>query len=78
GGGGGRGGGGMGGRGGSNSLYSVTIAASARNLLNNVNLAQPVGNLSTSRFGESVAIRGGFGGGASGNRLIQLQMRVSF
>jgi hypothetical protein len=75
--------GGGGGRGGNRagsgeSLYSITFSLSARNLLNSVNLAQPIGNLSSSRFGESVAIRGGRGGSAAGNRMLQVQMRVSF
>ncbi len=68
-----------GGRGGAeNTLYSFTFSVTARNLLNNVNLAQPIGNLSSSRFGESVAIRNGRGSSESANRMVYLQMRVSF
>jgi Carboxypeptidase regulatory-like domain len=59
--------------------YSVTFSVSARNLLNIVNPAPPVGNLSSPLFGTSVAL-GGFGhhGGASANRMLEFQMRFSF
>jgi hypothetical protein len=54
------------------------------NLLNNVNLATPVGNLSSPSFGQSLALGaafGGFGpggGGAAGNRRISAQVRFNF
>jgi hypothetical protein len=81
----GRGGHGPGGFGGPwggtmNSKYSLTFSVSARNLLNNVNLAAPISNLSAGdRFGTSVAL-GGFGrfGGSSANRVIEFQTRFSF
>ena len=77
---GGHGPGGFGGFGGGarNSRYALTLSASARNLLNNVNLAPPIGNLSSDRFGESVSLGGYRGGGASANRVIDLQLRFSF
>jgi len=54
-----------------------------QNLLNSSNLGQPIGNLSSPRFGESTAIAGSFGPGqvvigSGGNRLIQLQLRLNF
>lgn len=60
--------------------YSLTLSVSARNLLNNVNLAPPVGNLSSPLFGTSNAIAGGFGpqGSAAANRRIEFQARFSF
>lgn len=59
--------------------YSLTFSISARNLLNTVNLAPPVGNLSSPLFGESVAL-GGYGhqGSVSANRTVELQVRFSF
>jgi hypothetical protein len=59
--------------------YTVTFSVSARNLLNFVNPAPLVGNLSSPMFGTSVAL-GGFGhhSGASANRMLDFQMRFSF
>jgi hypothetical protein len=55
------------------------------NLFNNVNFGAPVGNLASSRFGQSVSTYAGFGGfgnfgGGNGtaNRRIELQMRFSW
>ncbi len=86
GGGGPRGGGGGGPRGGfgdpvTNQRYNLTIGLSARNLLNDVNLAPPIGILSSPLsplFGHSNALAGGFFGSATANRRIELQMRFSF
>ncbi len=80
GGGGGRGGGGggFGGFGGGNTgkRYNLTATVSARNAFNHVNLAQPVGTLSSSFFGESTAINNG--NSAAGNRKIEFQLRFQF
>jgi hypothetical protein len=91
GGGGGRGGGGLGGRGltgggGSpftfgnetNHKYNLTFSVSARNLLNNVNYAPPIGNLDSLRFGTSNALAGAPFSSGSANRRIDLQMLFSF
>ncbi len=84
---GGPGGGGRGGHGGpgrfgggetTNRRYNVTFSVQAQNLLNNVNLAPPVGNLSSPLFGQSTQLAGRFGGGAASNRRIDLQLRFSF
>jgi hypothetical protein len=57
----------------------LTVTALSRNLLNHPNLASPVGNLSSSLFGQSVALVGGGGGnGATGNRRIELQIKLAF
>jgi hypothetical protein len=84
--GGGRGGGGggrdggMGGfdRGATNRRYSLTFAVSARNALNDVNLATPVGNLSSPLFGRSNGIAGGPYGSNTANRRIDLQVTFGF
>jgi len=62
---------------------NLTLSISARNLLNHVNLAAPVGNLSSTLFGESISTAGGgFGPGggasASANRRIDLSLRFTF
>ena len=80
-GGGGGGGGGMGGFGGggdSGHRYSLTLSASGRNIFNRVNLALPVGNLSSPLFGESNALAGGIFSSASANRRIDLIATFSF
>ncbi len=57
----------------------LTFTALSRNLLNHPNLALPVGNLSSPLFGESTAlVSGGGGNSASGNRRIELQVRLGF
>ncbi|HEX6730567.1 MAG TPA: hypothetical protein VF074_11170, partial [Pyrinomonadaceae bacterium] len=63
--------------------YSMTFSVNIQNLLNTTNLSQPIGNLSSPRFGESTSTAGSFGFGpggsaAAGNRRIQLQVRFSF
>jgi hypothetical protein len=95
GGGGGRGGGGgmiaggmggpmmiaMGGPGGEQKRYSLNFSLNFQNLFNHTNLGNPVGNLSSPSFGQSLfALGGGFGGGnqAAGNRRIQASVRFSF
>jgi hypothetical protein len=86
-GGGGRGGGGGGfggGRGGgpdagaTNHRYNVTFSVSARNIFNNVNLALPIGNLSSPLFGESNGLASGMGATATANRRIDLQVSFNF
>jgi hypothetical protein len=86
GGGGGLGGRGLGGPGGSpfifsgetNRKYNLTFSVSARNLLNNVNYAPPIGNLSSPLFGTSNALAGAPFSSGSASRRIDLQMLFSF
>lgn len=80
---GGRGGGGGGffGGGDNSKPYNLTFGLQISNLFNNVNLSNPVGNISSDRFGQSLSTGGGGGrGGGCGvaNRCVQLQMRFSF
>ena len=72
GGGGGRGRGGFGGGGGGGERkpYNLNVGINVNNLFNTVNLGTPVGNLNSSRFGQSTSLGGGFGGfrGGGGGR----------
>ncbi len=90
------GGGGRGGRGGGGLFggpevrrpYNLNLSISFNNLLNTVNFGTPVGNISSSRFGDPTSTSGGFGGfgpgggggggGGSSNRRIELQARFSW
>ena len=83
--GGGGGGGHMGGGGGpftfgneTSHKYNLTFSVSARNLLNNVNYAPPVGNLDSPLFGTSNALAGAPFSSGSASRRIDLQMLFSF
>ncbi len=58
--------------------YSLNFTAMARNVLNNVNLAQPVGVLQSPLFGKSNALAGGFFSSPASNRSIDLQVSFSF
>ena len=82
-------GGGFGGGGGSNKPYNLNLSVQFSNLLNSVNPGNPVGNLASSRFGQTTSVIGGFGGfggfgggggagGNSGNRRVELQARFSW
>jgi hypothetical protein len=77
-----RGGGGFGGRGmdggGSNNRYSLTFSVSARNVFNNVNLATPIGNLSSPLFGQANGLAGGPYSSSTANRRIDLQVSFNF
>jgi hypothetical protein len=81
-GGGGRGGFGGFGGGGSQGRYNLTFSLNFNNLLNHVNLNNPIGNLGSSLFGQSTSTSGGFGGfgggGGAYNRRIDAQIRFSF
>jgi len=92
GGGGPRGGGGFGGGrmmmggpggGGARKPYNLNLSLNVNNLFNNVNLGTPIGNMASSRFGQSTSTGGGFGGfggggGGSANRRVELQARFSW
>jgi hypothetical protein len=78
--------GGMGGGGSTEKKYTLNVGVFFQNLLNNVNLAPPIGNLSSPLFGQSQSVAGsfgGFGGGGggsanAGNRKISLSLRFNF
>jgi len=80
------GGGGFGGGFGGNDRrkpYNLNLGINVTNLFNNVNLNTPIGNLASSRFGQSTGLGGGFGGfggggGGTANRRIELQARFSW
>lgn len=62
--------------------YTLTLSVNIQNLLNHTNLTNPIGNLSSPQFGQSISTAGGFGGpggsSAAGNRRIQVQVRFGF
>jgi hypothetical protein len=61
-----------------NRRYSLTFSISVRNLFNTFNPGNPVGNLSSPKFGEAVSVGGGPFASASANRRVDLQVRFSF
>jgi hypothetical protein len=70
-----------GGPGGASKKYNLTASVSGLNVLNHANFAPPNGNLTSSFFGQSLSLAGGFGpAGASSTylRKIDLQVRFSF
>ncbi|MGA2004713.1 MAG: carboxypeptidase regulatory-like domain-containing protein [Terriglobales bacterium] len=58
--------------------YSLTFSVNARNVLNKVNAATPIGVLSSQNFGQSVSLAGGPFSSAAANRKIELQAQFSF
>jgi hypothetical protein len=56
----------------------LTFSVAARNIFNHVNLATPVGNLSSSLFGLSNGIAGQPFSQSTSNRRIDLQATFSF
>jgi hypothetical protein len=72
------GGGGMFGGPATNRRYSLTFSVNARNVLNKVNPASPIGVLPSPNFGESVALAGGAFSSQAANRKIELQAMFSF
>lgn len=79
-----RGGPGGGGGPATEKKYTLQVSLAFQNLLNNVNLGFPEGNLASPLFGLPRGLTGnfgGFGGGGSsnaGNRRIYLNMRLNF
>ncbi len=71
-------GGGFGGGPATTKRYSLTFSLNARNVLNKVNAAPPVGVLSSPNFGQSIALAGGPFSSAAANRKIELQASFSF
>ena len=73
------GGGGMDGGGSAPGRYNLTLSLNARNVLNHTNPGAPISNLSAPNFGESNSLAGGgFGGGQTANRRIDLSLRFTF
>ena len=63
---------------GSNRRYNLTFSVNARNVLNRVNPASPIGVLSSPDFGKSIALAGGPFSSPAANRKIELQAMFSF
>jgi hypothetical protein len=61
-----------------NKRYTLEITLDVHNLFNNVNLASPIGNLSSPLFGQSNGLAGGFFGSPTANRRIELETRFTF
>jgi carboxypeptidase family protein len=61
-----------------NHRYSLAFSVAARNIFNHVNLATPVGNLSSSLFGFSNGLSGQPFSQSTSNRRIDLQATFSF
>ncbi|MGB9206054.1 MAG: carboxypeptidase regulatory-like domain-containing protein, partial [Terriglobales bacterium] len=58
--------------------YNLTFSVNARNVLNKVNAATPVGVLSSPNFGQSTNLVGGPFSSQAANRKIELQAMFSF
>jgi hypothetical protein len=63
---------------GSNRRYNLTFSVNARNVLNRVNAAPPIGVVTSPDFGKSVALAGGAFSSPAANRKIELQATFSF
>jgi hypothetical protein len=61
-----------------NSRYNLTFSVSARNVFNNVNLATPIGNLTSPLFGQANGLAGGPYSSSTANRRIDLQVSFNF
>lgn len=62
-----------------NHRYNLTLSVFAHNIFNIVNLAPPIGNLSSPLFGQSNALSGGGPfPSQSANRRIMFQVMFSF
>ena len=76
---GGGGGGGGGGRRGANNGRSFTVSFNARNILNRVNFAAPIGVIGSPLFGQSESVSNvGAGGSVVANRQIYMQGTFNF
>jgi hypothetical protein len=58
--------------------YNLTFSVSARNVFNNVNLAVPIGNLSSPLFGQANGLAGGPYSSSMASRRIDLQVSFNF
>jgi hypothetical protein len=62
--------------------YGLTLTLRVQNIFNRNNGGQPIGNLSSTLFGQSVSSAGSFGFGglnpAAGNRRLEAQLRFTF
>ena len=63
---------------GSDRRYSLTLGVSVRNVLNNVNRANPSGILGSPFFDSANALQGGSFSTGAANRRLDLQATFSF
>jgi len=73
-----RGGGMFGGGDSSGQRYSLTLAVSARNIFNNVNVGTPIGVITSPIFGQANSQPVGPGSGLYASRRIELQATFAF
>jgi carboxypeptidase family protein len=73
-----RGGGMFGGGESSGQRYSLTLAVSARNVFNNVNVGTPIGVITSPIFGQSTSLPVGPGSGLYSSRRLELQATFAF
>jgi hypothetical protein len=78
GGGGNRGGGPFGGGENSGQRYSLTLAVSARNIFNDVNVGSPNGVIASPIFGQATSLPTGPGSGLYSSRRLELQATFAF
>jgi hypothetical protein len=71
-------GGGFGGANAAPKRYNVTLSVNARNVFNNVNLGNPIGNINSQKFGQSNALAGGAFSSGAANRQVYLQLLFAF
>ena len=65
----------------SDKPYRLSLSVQIQNLFNNVNLATPIGNLSSPLFGQSLSTVGSYGfenGSSAYNRRVEVQIRFAF
>jgi hypothetical protein len=62
----------------SGQRYSLTLAVSARNIFNHVNVGTPIGVITSPIFGQSISLPVGPGSGLYSNRRIELQATFAF
>ena len=60
--------------------YRLLLSVNCENLFNRANGGIPVGNLSSTLFGQSISSAGPYGGGIlqSANRRLRMQLRLEF
>ncbi|GAC1616013.1 MAG: hypothetical protein NVS9B13_00850 [Candidatus Acidiferrum sp.] len=61
-----------------NTRYGMTFGVSARNIFNKVNLANPIGDLSSPLFGQSNGLAGRPYSDSTSNRRLDLQLTFTF
>jgi hypothetical protein len=68
----------FGGGGASDRKYAITFSAQALNLFNNINYGQPIGTVSSPRFGQSTSLANGMFSSGAASRRIFIQAGFTF